>query len=82
VGWSLWGLFAKPRTFLDGFFRGRLQAIQGLTAFLGQVVNASAASATANDVRASNDHQPFLDKVAQGHVKRRANKAQAFCHAR
>ena len=79
---SLGGLFAKPRTFLDGRFRGRLQRFQRLTPLFCQVVDASTASATVDDVRAPNDDQPFFHKVVQGHVKGRANKAQAFRHAR
>jgi hypothetical protein len=68
-------LFAEPRTFLDGLFWSRLQTFQRLASFFREVVDASSASSTVDDVRATNDDQPFFHKVVQRHMKGRTNKA-------
>ena len=73
---------ADPLPLMGGFLLQRLQGIEGVTPFFGEVVNASSPSTTADDVSASHNHQAVLNKMVQGHVERGAHEAQTFCHAR
>ena len=74
-------MVANPLACNGGLFLQRFQGIEGAATFFGQVVDASAPSATADDVGVSYGHQTALDEVVQRHVEGGTHEAQAFRHA-
>ena len=71
-------MVADPLPRNGGLFLQRVQAIEGAASFFGQVVDAPAPSATANDVGVSHGHQTALDKVVQRHVEGGTHEAQTL----